>query len=274
MRLNHILGKFSQLSHAPWSQRGAFIRGWLGRHKTGTVPCAFPGGHRLVEVSLRDFYESYWFLCETKQGIREMKYFLSKLLPGDVLYDIGAFYGAYGAAAKSVHGDSIQLHSFEPVAENFRRTEEIYQRNGFTSFTLVPKAVGSGTPIAGSVDAHDGMLRQRDGMLTGSDTVQCDATAFPSTTVDAYSASTGVAPSVIKIDVEGFESAVLDGARETLRLHHPRLWLEIHPGFLSAQGIDWRQLVEMLKGLGYQTTFFEDFELPTRDLAFHIWCQA
>jgi hypothetical protein len=97
---------------------------------------------------------------------------------------------------------------------------------------------------------------------------------FPSTSIDAYSAASGVSPSLLKIDVEGFEFDVLDGARETLRNHHPRLWLEVHPAFLSEQGRDWRELVELIKLAGYRITFFEDFNLPTKDIAFHIWCEA
>jgi FkbM family methyltransferase len=275
MRPQHILGKFHQLLHLPWSCWFPFVRGWLQRGRTGFVPCAFPGAKRLVQVPLKSFYESYRFSCEVAQGTAEMKFFLGKLRAGDVLFDVGAFYGAFGAAAKAVFGDSVQIHAFEPVAENLCRIVEVCERNGFDSFSVIPKAVGSGAPISGTVDAEDGMLRRRDGMLRQEDNGSADTSAeFPSISIDAHVREAGVVPTVIKIDVEGFEADVLEGARNTLRDHHPRIWLEVHPNFLSEQGKDWQGLVQSLKALGYKVAFSEDYDLSTRDIAFHIWCET
>lgn len=40
------------------------------------------------------------------------------------------------------------------------------------------------------------------------------------------------APTGISIDVEGAEWEVLQGAEQTLRKHHPKIWLSLHPEFL------------------------------------------
>jgi hypothetical protein len=42
-------------------------------------------------------------------------------------------------------------------------------------------------------------------------------------------------PGLMKIDVEGAELMVLQGAAETLRRHHPRIFAEIHSSELLAQ---------------------------------------
>jgi len=267
MRAASIPGKLIQLSNLALGQWPAFIQAWWQRRKSGTVPCVFPSSLQLIHVPLQEFYESYWFFSESKQGCAELGFFLRQLRPGDVLYDIGAFRGAYGAAAKSVLGDAVQVHAFEPVEENLHRLNTVAELNRFQGFTVVGKAVGSGAAIAGTVDGKDGMLRQGDAAGSGA------SVEFPSTSVDAYAAETGLPPSVMKIDIEGFEFDLLEGARQTLQERHPRLWVEVHPNFLAAQGKRWEDLIEILKAAGYSVTFFDDFHLPTRDLSFHIWCE-
>src|SRR6202171_4736886 len=141
MRATSIPGKLVQLRNLPWPQWGQFIRGWLRREKLGTVPCVLPCSKRLLQIPRRAFYESYWFFSESKQGREELRFFLNHLRPGDVIYDIGAFRGAYAAAAKAAFEDSVEVHLFEPIQENLRTIEEVSRLNGFRRFQIVPKAV-------------------------------------------------------------------------------------------------------------------------------------
>ena len=101
-----------------------------------------------------------------------------------------------------------------------------------------------------------------------------DTSAFASTSVDAHIAETGVHPSILKIDVEGFEANVLEGAQTCLASDRPRIWLELHPAQLAAQSHRWEDLLEQLRTVGYRVSIFPDFDLPTRELGFHAWCEA
>jgi FkbM family methyltransferase len=268
MRAASIWGKLIQLSNLPWPQWSQFIQGWLRRKRLGTVPCVLPGSTLLLQIPLRDFYETYWFFSESKRGIDELAFFLNRLRSGDIIYDIGAFRGAYGAAAKAALGDAVAVHLFEPVQENLQRIEAISRLNGFQRFEIVGKAVGLGTTVKGMFDEKDLMLREGD---VSNALLPME---MPATSVDAYAEHTRAAPSVIKLDVEGFELEVLEGGRKCLAEHKPRLWVEVHPNFLAAQGRHWKDVIEILKSLGYRTmNFYSDYKLPTRDLAFHLWCE-
>jgi FkbM family methyltransferase len=61
-----------------------------------------------------------------------------------------------------------------------------------------------------------------------------------------------LAPSVVKIDVEGDELKVLRGATETLRKHRPVLLVEIHLNEMEARGEDPREIERILAPLGYR----------------------
>ena len=76
----------------------------------------------------------------------------------------------------------------------------------------------------------------------------------------------------MKIDVEGYELSVLQGARHCLEKHRPRLWLEVHPNFLGAQGKSEEAVFQPLRQAGYALSFFEDHASPYRGVSFHVWC--
>src|SRR6266480_3071851 len=269
MRIRHLPGKMVQLSNLRWPLWSTFILGWMRRDNSGIVPCVLPESTRLLQIPLREFYDSYWFFSESKRGRNELQFFLRQLRPGDILYDIGAFRGVYGAAAKAALGSAVSVYLFEPIEENFRAIEMISRVNQLQRFEIVPEAVGSTSTIRGVFDAKDCMLREGDA------SPRLRAVEMPATSVDLYAEETGVPPSVIKLDVDGFEMEVLEGAQKTLMQFKPRLWIELHPGFLAAQGRRWEEAIELLKSLGYTVfNFHRDYELPTRDIAFHVWCDS
>lgn len=268
MGLERFWGKLIQLSDLPLTRWSQFVHGWLRRQRSGAVPCVLPGSVRLIHVPLRDFYESYQYFSESNRGRNELRFFVNQLRPGDVIYDVGAFRGAYGAAAKATLGESVSVHLFEPVKRNVEAIEAISRLNQFQQFKIVPQALGGSTTIKGRLDQESGMLREgvaSNGQLP---------VEMPATSMDAYVKETGISPSIIKFDVEGFELEVLSGARFSLAQHKPRIWLELHPAFLASAARSWEEAIATLKSLGYRAiTFYDDYTLPTRDLAFHIWCE-
>lgn len=49
-------------------------------------------------------------------------------------------------------------------------------------------------------------------------------------TIDSFCAEHNVQPDVIKVDVEGFEPCVIEGARRLIGQHRPMVWfVELHP---------------------------------------------
>lgn len=55
-----------------------------------------------------------------------------------------------------------------------------------------------------------------------------DHDARDAITIDSYCRTTGVAPTHLKLDIEGFEIEALRGMAETLRTRKPQLFIEFH----------------------------------------------
>ncbi len=78
-----------------------------------------------------------------------------------------------------------------------------------------------------------------------------EATRRRQVTLDGYCEAHGLTPEVIKIDVEGGEIAVLEGARETLRRARPTIYLSVHPTELGLLGHGPDALARLIDDLGY-----------------------
>jgi hypothetical protein len=72
-----------------------------------------------------------------------------------------------------------------------------------------------------------------------------------SITLDTFSRQTGLVPSMIKIDAEGAELWICEGAKHLLARHHPALILATHPPWLP-QGQKIEDLFNLLNTHGYR----------------------
>jgi FkbM family methyltransferase len=218
-----------------------------------------------LRVPLRDFYDSYEFFCETSSGDQEMQFFLGQLKSDEVFFDIGAFRGAFSAITKAKLEGNVLVHAFEPLPRNFHAIETIRNLNAFEGFEIISKAVGANQILAGNINENDSMLRLGDRSASTTET------SFAATSVDDYIDADNPAPTIMKIDVDGFELQVLHGAQRCLKTNRPRLWIEIHPEFLAAQGESPITLLRLLEDIGYKILFFADYRLGSAS-PYHIWC--
>jgi hypothetical protein len=116
-------------------------------------------------------------------------------------------------------------------------------------------------------------VNEQEAMLRLGDKQATTPVEFASIAMDQYVVRGNPPPSVIKIDVDGFELHVLRSGEKTLRERRPRLWLEVHPGFLNAQGQSVEIVLKFLRNLGYTLANFDDFHYPGAGNSYHIWCE-
>jgi hypothetical protein len=72
-----------------------------------------------------------------------------------------------------------------------------------------------------------------------------------------YCAENNLTPDVLKIDVEGFESSVLNGDQDTVR-EAETLFLEVHPSLLDQYDNDLNAVINFVRDSGYEIRRFTD----------------
>jgi FkbM family methyltransferase len=188
---------------------------------------------------------------------------LAFLKPGDVVFDIGANVGLYTVLLAKTVGDSGQIFAFEPEAETCRHLQENLKLNEIQNAKCFRKALGERTGQAslftggviggGTLVRHEGegQLGQVVEIAQGDELVMTEK--LPT-------------PRAVKIDVEGYEHAVVQGLRRTLA--EPAcelLCCEVHPAMLPS-GVTPQAVLSLVGSLGFQ----QIQQFPRWDRTFHI----
>jgi len=159
-----------------------------------------------------------------------------------VCLDVGANIGLYSLALATVAPQG-KVYAFEPSPTTFDYLHHNVDCNGLANVESFKLALGD--QAAGTVHFHDipfftaGSFAVEDGSFLTSDVLGSNYFEAPATTLDAFVAEKGIdRVDLIKIDVEGAELSVLDGARKTLSSMQPKVVLEFNSfGFTLHQGI-------------------------------------
>ena len=192
-------------------------------------------------------------------NVAEYRAFKEAVARGATALDIGANVGCYSLLLGQWVGPSGRVFAFEPAADTFSKLSKHVRLNSLGNrVTPVRAAVSDSTATATFLALdHHGMNR----LAVEQDRVEQSRTVtVPTVTVDEFCAREKIAPDLIKIDVEGFELAVLRGARETIKARGKglALFIEIHPTTWGEIGLSKADIIEELDRQGLRA-------LPLRD---------
>lgn len=184
-------------------------------------------------------------VCDPEQAA-EFQQFLLRCNKEMLLFDVGASFGIFSLAAADLGGKAIAVEP-SPIAVKMISAQA--RLNGFgESVEVIAAAAGAAEGsirMLGSGVFSDGYFRVVDEQPR-SETSPVDVT-----TLDTLCARFGT-PSHIKIDVEGYEGAVLRGAHKLLTESSPLIFLEIHTEMVAASGGDPNFSLDELFRLGYR----------------------
>lgn len=175
---------------------------------------------------------------------------MRKLLrSGDVCVDVGANIGVMTLMAAQQVGPSGRVFAFEPCQLTATRLLENIALNGFSNVQVLVQALGASATkgVLCKPERHSGMSYLSAGGVSSEDheTVMVD-------TLDNLIASGTVRAPIrlVKIDVEGWEGEVVQGARNLLRSSDkPGLIIEWCPG-RKGTGLSCEQIWEAIVGVG------------------------
>jgi FkbM family methyltransferase len=145
--------------------------------------------------------------------------------PESVCIDVGANIGPVTLALSRLCPQG-EVHAFEPAPDSFRYLQDNLTANGASN--VDPHAVAL-SDRAGEATIH--YNRQAAGAAFISDRlVDGVPQVVPVTTLDAWAASSSLRRlDLVKIDVEGSELQVLEGAAATIARFRPTLVVELNP---------------------------------------------
>lgn len=153
--------------------------------------------------------------------------FRAAVQPGQVALDIGAAVGFYTLLLAKLVGPKGRVYSFEPMAESRAVLEENVRLNGLAHVTVTPKAV---MDYSGELELHvnnDGnVLHAHLEYAEGVNGVRF--VSVPCLSIDDFWEDKGMPVHFMKIDVEGAEAKVLQGARRVIEACRPNLLIELH----------------------------------------------
>jgi len=162
--------------------------------------------------------------------------FTKSLWTGAVVFDVGAHVGYYTLLAARSVGHSGTVIAFEPNDRNVALLRRHLALNALSNVEVVEAAAGAAAGRS-HFDPHaDGHL----GRLSELGSVEVAVVSL-----DGILAERGLLPDVIKIDVEGGEEAVLQGATAMLTKGQPTIFLATHGADIHAK------CCRILRSLGY-----------------------
>lgn len=144
-------------------------------------------------------------------------------------WDLGANIGWFSWLCATLRPD-FEIVSFEPDPNNLHLLQRTSRRWNLPQHTIVPGAVSdrSGRAIffLDDITGATGSLEERDFFNLRHYKARPRKIEIDTISLDDFMAKRATPPAVIKIDVEGAELRVLQGAANLLREHRPILFFE------------------------------------------------
>lgn len=210
------------------------------------------------EVALR----GAWAEFETVRWLRKV------VKPGMTVFDVGANVGQMTLEMAALVGPGGRVIAIEPGPGNLDVLRRHVEGNGFHDRVTIVEAACSSVSgeevefrIYGEKDTEVGSGHQITSLRTSDDFLPSRTIAVKTVTIDDLCAERRQFPQVVKIDVEGAEWLVLQGAVETLKQRSPQVLLGFHPFAFDDPTATAGDILNLMTSSNYTM----DGELPPND---------
>jgi FkbM family methyltransferase len=208
--------------------------GWVIRSHPGAYPFA------------------YRSQVDDPEQVAEFDQFVRRCTPGMVLFDVGAHFGLFSLAAVHYGGPTARAVAVDPspLAERVLRYQA--RVNGVTDRVTVVRA-SAGERAGRQALVAVGIMAAGYFVAPTADHPPTERVEVEAVSIDGLVEATGLRPTHAKIDVEGFELAVLRGGAGTFAAAEPPLvFLELHAEIIRNAGGEPRACLDLLAGWGFE----------------------
>lgn len=162
----------------------------------------------------------------------DLKVFTKLIMPGDVIFDIGANTGLYSVVSGVVSNDAT-IYAFEPNVANLKRLSKNIELNSLSNITIIPFAVGNTnedilfTVLKDDVVSDTSSAIEAFSKSTYRGELEWKNISVAQIRVDDFVESHNISKiDLMKVDVEGYEIEVLKGAMQSILCWKPTILLE------------------------------------------------
>jgi FkbM family methyltransferase len=152
--------------------------------------------------------------------------------PGDVVLDLGANIGYYALMESMIVGNEGKVYAVEPSPVNYEMLKENIEVNGFTNIEKYNLAMGD---HSGKADMYLSKCSNWARLVDKNPNDKIHKVVkVDISTVDEF-LKNRVQPSMIRMDVEGYEIKIFRGMKQTLQNEKLSIFIELHPMFMTEE---------------------------------------
>ncbi len=188
---------------------------------------------------------------------RTLQRVVDLLAPGDIAFDIGANVGLFALQMAKQVGQGGKVYAFEPTSYAMDRARSSIELNPAFGqiITLVQAYMNADGRVLSQTGFHASWDLKRTPCSThpdhGGRLKRADGAAAD--TVDGFIKRNTIGRvDLIKIDVDGFELEVLQGAAESVRRFRPAIICEICPRSFREYGYGLAEFISAIRFIGYR----------------------
>ncbi len=186
-----------------------------------------------IQLWITNQHAKKWWYKPVQEMNAEFRSLKSLCVPGGTVIEVGAHHGMLTVAMGIWVGPSGQVHAIEANGDNALTLHANVALNQLNNCTCRHAAVGA---VSGTVNL-DGE-KVATGNQTGKETIVIS--------LDDYCAQFNIQHvDLVKVDVEGYEAKVLDGANK-LMSQRPGIALELHLDDIAAYGSNVNEIMDLL----------------------------
>lgn len=196
----------------------------------------FYGGGDRGEI----LYHAFWDKMFSEEIQKVKKY----IKTGDTVIDVGGNLGFFVLILNELVGKTGNIYTFEPSKKLKAKLESTVKKNNLQNVTIVNLALGESeaTTTLHYNPKQSGLTSIVTDFETGSLNEEIQIT-----TIDNFSENFSGKISFIKIDTEGYEPQVLNGARKLISRDKPTIYIELGGDYLYSSV----EALNILKELNY-----------------------
>lgn len=188
----------------------------------------FWGERMVVPLSDGDATGPFFFGILAGPEYKLIKYLIRELPSDAVFYDVGANHGFYTLLAHQL-APKGQVHAFEPLPNTFSYLARNAKNNEHVTLNAIALSERSGETVMFDMTAAGHSGGSTIEAAVGERMTQATRVVVNAITVDEYVQS-HTPPNIMKVDVEGGEHRVLEGARKTIERCSPIIAMEVWGG--------------------------------------------